>query len=158
MAWWLNYGLGCFINALFGIFGACTNLSQSNSVRRVSRGLPPSVYVVLLSDGNGVFQPDNCTSHKSHLVTGWLVEHYYDFSVKNWPPRNPDSYSIEHPWDVLEQGLKDHHTVLMNLTELWTALATIWKVITVERFQKLVEYIPRRVAVVIKARRGTTRY
>ncbi|GFX86211.1 uncharacterized protein TNCV_2560931 [Trichonephila clavipes] len=46
----------------------------------------------------------------------------------------------------------------MNLTELWAALANTWQVIPVERFQTLIESMLRRVAVVIKARGGSSRY
>ncbi|GFS50915.1 transposable element Tcb2 transposase [Trichonephila clavipes] len=80
---------------------------------------------------------DNCTSHKSRLATGWLDEPASDFSVMNWSPRSPDINPIEHLWDVLEQGVKCHHTAPTIRTELWTALANIWKVILMERFQKL---------------------
>ncbi|GFU94204.1 hypothetical protein TNCV_1302541 [Trichonephila clavipes] len=38
----------------------------------------------------------------------------------------------------------------MNLSELWIVLANTWQVIPVERFQKLVESMPRRVATIIK--------
>ncbi|GFV85259.1 transposable element Tcb2 transposase [Trichonephila clavipes] len=55
-------------------------------------------------------------------------------------------------------GMKGHHTALMNLTELWIALANIWQVIPMERFQKLVESMSRRVTAVMKARGGPTRY
>ncbi|GFV00191.1 transposable element Tcb2 transposase [Trichonephila clavipes] len=57
-----------------------------------------------------------------------------------------------------EQGMKGHYTAPMNLTEYWTALANIWQVIPVERFQKLVKSMSRRVTAVIKARGGPTRY
>ncbi|GFW76633.1 transposable element Tcb2 transposase [Trichonephila clavipes] len=102
---------------------------------------------------NEVFQQDNCTSHKP-----WLEEHSFDFSAINWLPRNPNLNPIEHLWDVLEQGVKGRHTASMNLIELCTALANIWQVISMERFQKLVESMPHRVAAVIKARGGPTRY
>ncbi|GFU56760.1 transposable element Tcb2 transposase [Trichonephila clavipes] len=87
---------------------------------------------------NGVFQQDNCTSHKFWLATGWLDELSCDFTVINLPPRSPDLNSIQHLWNVLEQGVKGYHTAPSNLTELWTALANIWQVIIVERFRKLV--------------------
>ncbi|GFW79479.1 transposable element Tc3 transposase [Trichonephila clavipes] len=74
------------------------------------------------------------------------------------PPRSPDLNPIENLWDVLEQDMKGHHTASTSLTELWTTLANIWQVIPVERFQKLVESMPRRVAAVIKARGGSTSY
>ncbi|GFW66727.1 transposable element Tcb2 transposase [Trichonephila clavipes] len=89
--------------------------------------------------GNRVFsKTDNCTSHKSQLATGWLYGHSSDFSLINWPPRSPDLNPIEHLREVLEQGLKGYHTP-MNLTELWTALASILQVIPMKRFQKLVK-------------------
>ncbi|GFX51511.1 transposable element Tcb2 transposase [Trichonephila clavipes] len=110
------------------------------------------------SHGYGVFQQDNCTSHKSWLATGWLDEYSYNFSAINWSPRSPDLNPIELLWDVLEQCMKYHHTAPTNLTELWTSLANIWQVIPVERFKKLIEYVPRRVAAVIKTREGPTRY
>ncbi|GFW41694.1 transposable element Tcb2 transposase [Trichonephila clavipes] len=109
--------------------------------------------------GYGVFQQeDNSTSHKSRLATGWWDEHSSDFSVINWPPRSPDLNPIVHLWDVLEQGVKGCHTAPTNLTELRAALANIWQVIAVERFQKLVESMPHRVTAVIKVREGPTRY
>ncbi|GFU57566.1 hypothetical protein TNCV_3637271 [Trichonephila clavipes] len=58
---------------------------------------------------------------------------------------------------VWEQGVKGHHTASTNLADLWTALANILHVISVERFQKLVESMPRRVAAIIKARGDPTR-
>ncbi|GBM15452.1 hypothetical protein AVEN_142115-1 [Araneus ventricosus] len=60
--------------------------------------------------GNGAFQQDNCTSHRSRLATAWLDEHSSDFSVMNWPPRSPDLNPIEHLWGVLEKDMKAHHT------------------------------------------------
>ncbi|GFW23196.1 ANK_REP_REGION domain-containing protein [Trichonephila clavipes] len=54
--------------------------------------------------------------------------------------------------------MKGYHTASTNLTELWTPLANIWQVIPVERFQKLIESMPRLVAAIIKARGGPTPY
>ncbi|GBN70800.1 hypothetical protein AVEN_172431-1 [Araneus ventricosus] len=76
----------------------------------------------------------------------------------NWPPRSPDLNSLEHLWDVLEKGVKVHQTTPATLTELWTALADVWQAIPVERFRKLAESMPRRVAAVIKATGGPTRF
>ncbi|GFW43910.1 transposable element Tcb2 transposase [Trichonephila clavipes] len=59
---------------------------------------------------NGVFQQDNCISHKSRLATGWLDDHSSDFSVISWPPRSPDLNPIQYLWNVLEKGVKHHHT------------------------------------------------
>ncbi|GFW04685.1 transposable element Tcb1 transposase [Trichonephila clavipes] len=140
------------------------------SLMRIPTSLSAIRYVELLGDhihpfvlfyylhGNGVFQQDNCTSQKSRLATGWLHEHSFDFSVTNWPLRSTDLNPIDHLWVVLEQDVKNYHTAPTNLSELWTALANIWQVIPVERFQKLVEFLPRRVTAVFKAKGSTTRY
>ncbi|GFX83878.1 transposable element Tcb2 transposase [Trichonephila clavipes] len=76
--------------------------------------------------------------YKGMLTTDWLNEHSSDFSVINWTPRSPDLYPIENLLDVFQQGGKGHLTSPTNLTELWTALVNIWRVIPIERFQKLI--------------------
>ncbi|GFX94503.1 transposable element Tcb2 transposase [Trichonephila clavipes] len=101
---------------------------------------------------------DNCTSQKSRVATTWLDEYFSDFSAINYPPRSPDLNPIDHLRDVLKQGVKGHQTAPTSLTELWTTSANIWQVVPVERFQKLIEPKPRRVAAVIKAKGDSTRY
>ncbi|GFW41891.1 DDE_3 domain-containing protein [Trichonephila clavipes] len=119
-AWGLNHGLRCFFVALFGIFGACTNLSQCyRYVDLLGDPLRPFM-LFCYPHGKGVFQQDNCTSHKSRLATEGLDEDSSDFSVIKWPPRSLDLNFIDHLWDVLEQGWEGHHTAPTNLTELWT--------------------------------------
>ncbi|GFV45877.1 transposable element Tcb2 transposase [Trichonephila clavipes] len=113
-------------------------------------------YIVLLGDhfhplmlfcyphDNGVFLQYHCTSHKSRwLATDWLDEHFTDFSVINWQPRSPDLNPVEYLWDVLERGVKGHHTAPTDFTEFLAALANIWGVVPVGRFQKLVQSMPR---------------
>ncbi|GFY07696.1 reverse transcriptase domain-containing protein [Trichonephila clavipes] len=53
-------------------------------------------------------------------------------------------------WGIFERDEKGYHTSPTILTKLWTALANIWLVIPVKLFQKLVESMSHRVAVVIK--------
>ncbi|GFW80487.1 transposable element Tcb2 transposase [Trichonephila clavipes] len=140
------------------------------SLVHVSNSLNAFPYIELLGDhlhlfmlfcyphSNGVFQQDSYTSHKSRLATSCLNEHSSDISVINWPPVSPNLIPIVHLWDVLEQGMKSHHTAPTNLTELWTALVIIWQVIPVKRFERLFESIPCHVVPVIKVRRGPTCY
>ncbi|GFW16350.1 glycine receptor subunit alpha-3 [Trichonephila clavipes] len=140
-AWWLNHGLGCFIVALFGsLVRVPTSLNAIRSIELLGDHLHPFI-LFCYPHGNGVFQQDNCTSHKSRLATGWLDEHSSYFSVINWPPRRSDLNLIKNLWVVLEEDVKGHHTAPTNLTELWTALANIWQVIPVERFQNFVESV-----------------
>ncbi|GFU85476.1 transposable element Tc1 transposase [Trichonephila clavipes] len=90
-----------------------------NAIRYVLMG--DHLYPFLLfcyPHGNGVFQQDNCTSHKSQLATGWLNVHSSYFSVISWPPRSLDINLIDHLCNVLEQGVKGHHTAPTKLKEL----------------------------------------
>ncbi|GFY10908.1 transposable element Tcb2 transposase [Trichonephila clavipes] len=140
------------------------------SLVRVPTSLNAIRYVKLLRDhlhpfilfhyphSNGVFQQDNCTSHKSRLATGWLDEHSSELPVINWPLRSPNLNPIENLWVVLEQEMKGRHIAPTNLTELWTDLANIWQVIPMERFHKLIEYKPGHAAAFIKASYGPTLY
>ncbi|GFX51633.1 transposable element Tcb2 transposase [Trichonephila clavipes] len=97
--------MGVFFVALFGIFGA-----SLNAIRYVEMlGDPLRPFMLLCySPCNGVFQQDNCTSHKSRLGSGRLDEHSSDFSIINWPLGSPDLNRIEHLRDVLEPGVKGH--------------------------------------------------
>ncbi|GFU23787.1 transposable element Tcb2 transposase [Trichonephila clavipes] len=70
----------------------------------------------------------------------------------------PNLNPADHLWDVLEQGVKGHHTASMSLFELWTALTKVLQVIPMESFLNLVESMPRRMAAVIRARGGLNRY
>ncbi|GFY27938.1 hypothetical protein TNCV_4562921 [Trichonephila clavipes] len=53
------------------------------------------------------------------------------------------------------ESVKGHRPAPTNHTELRTALANIWQVMPVERFQKLVESMCRRMEAIIKARGGS---
>ncbi|GFW84748.1 hypothetical protein TNCV_1814781 [Trichonephila clavipes] len=92
----------------------------------------------------------NARHQAAHLV--WAREH------RNWNvgtgKESPDVNLVGHLWDGLEQGVKNHHTALTNLTELWAALANILQVIPLDRFQK---YGESRTDI-IRDRGGPTRY
>ncbi|GFX99394.1 hypothetical protein TNCV_3023251 [Trichonephila clavipes] len=57
-------------------------------------------------------------------------------------PGSPHLNPIKHRWDVLERGVKSHHSSPMNLIEVWTALAKIWQVIPMERIHNLLNLYP----------------
>ncbi|GFW43764.1 hypothetical protein TNCV_4771131 [Trichonephila clavipes] len=59
---------------------------------------------------------------------------------------------------LLEQCVKGHPMTPTNLTKLLTALANIWQIIPVKRFQKMVASMPRRGEAINKAREGPTHF
>ena len=47
---------------------------------------------------------------------------------------------------------------IANLTQLWEALESTWTSIPVESIRHLVEFMPRRIEAVLRAKGGATQY
>ena len=74
------------------------------------------------------------------------------------PPRAPDCNPIEQLWDEFGQAISSMDNPLQNLDELRQALLDKWAQILVQRLQRLVASMPRRLAAIIAARGGKNRY
>ena len=73
-----------------------------------------------------------------------------------WPPQSPDLNPIEHVWDIL--GTKLDGKKPKSLKELEKKLKEEWVKISPIEVQKLLQSMPRRVAAVIAAKGGHTKY
>ena len=74
------------------------------------------------------------------------------------PPRSPDCNPIEHLWDEFGRAISSMDNPPQNLDGLRQALLDKWTQIPVQRLQRLVASMPRRLAAIIAARGGNTRY
>ncbi|KAF8598997.1 hypothetical protein BDV93DRAFT_405710, partial [Ceratobasidium sp. AG-I] len=70
----------------------------------------------------------------------------------------PDLNIIEHVWDHLDRKVRSRIQLPRNKNELWDALQEEWYCIDPQFIQKLYDSIPSRVASVIEAHGGNTRY
>ena len=75
-----------------------------------------------------------------------------------WPPQSADLNPIEHLWTHLKARLCEYETPASEIAELWERVQTEWEAIPKKECQKLIESIPRRLAAVIKAKGGYTKY
>ena len=102
------------------------------------------------------FQDDNATPHRARVVLDFLQQG--NVTKMEQPPRSPDCNPIEHLWDELGRAISSMDNPPQNLDELRQALLDKWAQIPVQRLQRLVTSMPRRLAALIAARGGNTRY
>ena len=90
------------------------------------------------------YQDDNATPHRARVVLDFLQQG--NVTKMEQPPGSPDCYPIEHLWDELGRAISSMDNPLQNLDELGQALLDKWAQIPVQRLQRLVTSMPRRLA------------
>lgn len=112
-----------------------------------------SIYGDTNSDGVK-FQQDNAPCHKSAVTMRWLSDN--DVALLEWPAQSPDLNPIEHLWGILKRRIKDHS--ITSKSALKNVLKQEWESISPNECAKLVRSMPNRIAAVIKAKGGPTKY
>ena len=74
-----------------------------------------------------------------------------DITVLKWPAQSPDISPIEYLWYHLKKKLGEYEESANSVTELWEKIPK-------EECQKLIESMPRRLAAVVRAKGGYTKY
>src|SRR5262249_54109615 len=103
-----------------------------------------------------IFQQDNDAKHTAGLTQDWLANQ--SFEILDWPSQSPDLNPIEHLWFIVKRRLKEYPTRPKNDDELWDRVVEIWNALDIETCRRLVDSMPRRLAAVIRARGGSTKY
>ena len=103
-----------------------------------------------------IFQQDNDPKHTSHIARQWFENK--SVLVLDWPSQSPDLNPIEHLWHHVKRQLAAYPTEPRNMDELWERVETSWEKIPAQVCIDLVGSMPRRIAAVLKARGGYTKY
>ena len=102
------------------------------------------------------YQDDNTTPHHARVVLDFLQQG--NVTRMEQPPRSPDCNPTEHLWDELARAISSIDNTPQNLDELRQALLDKRAQIPVQRLQRLVASMPRRLVAIIATRGGNTRY
>ena len=103
-----------------------------------------------------IFQQDNDPKHTSRRSREWLENNGVE--LLDWPAQSPDLNPIEHLWEHLKRQLAKYEVEPKSIHELWTRVEAEWEKIPKEVCVDLIKSMPRRVAAVLKAKGGYTKY
>ena len=147
----------------------CMTASGVGYACRIDGGMDAQLYVAILGDeflntlgdygldsSKIVFQQDNDPKHTSGMASKWLEHH--GIEVLEWPPQSPDLNPMEHLWHYLKQQLAAYEVPPASIDELWRRVEVEWYKIPKQVCVDLIESMPRRVAAVLQAKGGNTKY
>lgn len=102
------------------------------------------------------FQHDGAPCHKAKRVRDWLNAHNIQL-LENWPGSSPDLNPIENCWATVKREVaklkqKSQSDLLMKVKAVWE------EHITEDYCRKLVSSMPSRIAAVLKAKGGHSKY
>lgn len=156
--WWINHALwGCMTAK--GVGYSC----------RIDGSMDSTLYCEILSDEflqtleyyglesqDIVFQQDNDPKHTSALAKQWFTNN--GIKVLEWPPQSPDLNPIEHLWWYLKKRLNAYETDPASIHEFWERVEKEWNDIPASECIKLIDSMVDRVAAVLAAKGGYTKY
>ena len=118
--------------------------------------LVPGVALFFHSIPGANFQQDNARLLVSETVQDFCSVH--PMQVLPWPDCSPDLSSIKHMCYLADRCLVRDPRPAASNDDLWLCVQAIWNSLPQADIQKLFGSMPRRIAALIAARSGCTKY
>ena len=103
-----------------------------------------------------IVQEDNAPIHTCKLAKQWRES--VDMETLTWPPNSPDLNPIEQVWYLIKTTIQKMNPRPMTVPSLKEAIKKAWNEFDVNILNRLVESMPDRIAAVIEAKGGNTKY
>ncbi|GFS77933.1 transposable element Tc1 transposase [Trichonephila clavipes] len=132
----------------------CGKFEQYSIHKRSFRALRYTPFLQGLP--GAVFQQDNARPHVTKTVKSYLDSQ--QVQLLPCPAYSPDMSPIEHEWDIVGRRIARDLRPVDSMDELWLRIQTIWNTLPQTDIQNLFNSMPRRVAALIAARGGHTKY
>ena len=100
-------------------------------------------------------QDDNARPHRARIVADF--KQTVGIRSIEWPSKSPDLNPIEHIWDVMGRTIQELDPS-PNLEQLKLSLIDAWNNIPQDTIRHLVHNMNNRIAAVITAKGGNTKY
>lgn len=102
------------------------------------------------------FQQDGAPCHTARMVKNWLNSQGIN-CIDPWPGSSPDLNPIENCWAILKKKVAAHRPT--SLPDLIQTIKQVWCTeITPEYCTQLLHSMPKRLAAVLAAKGGATKY
>ena len=93
---------------------------------------------------------DNAPVHTAKIGEAWRKEK--GLKKLSWPAQSPDLNPIENLWFQIKSELKISEERLGSMKVLGEVIEDVWNYISIEKVNKLIDSMPRRIKEVIKAK------
>jgi transposase len=147
---------GCFsrqgVGPIVPLQGSATGATHVEILRKY---VVPTMHR-MFPNGDGLFQEDNATPHRSKIATAFRAEK--DLHILSWPAQSPDLNPIENLWAEVKKNIYKRKKKPSNLAELEKFVQKEWKAIPKCLIENLVDSMPERIQAVISAEGGATKY